>query len=160
MNGGWVRTDESWFEDDATEALGSDAAMLHLSGLAYCARQLNDGHLSRRALRHLWPVEDIEASIDKLMKANLWLPTDDGYLIATWTKHILKADEVERRKKLCQVTSERYRQCKDGDHSMCDRCWYVRKYGKPSDVVTDDVSDTSVTRPYPNRTEPNRREVR
>lgn len=162
---GWVKIHESWAEADRVERLGSDAVMLHLSALGYSARHLTDGAVPARALRRLWPVEDPTEAIDRLVSSGFWESADDGYLIVDWREHILASDEVEKRRDQSKVTSERYRRHRAGDHSMCDRCEYVRKHGKsPRDAVTDDMSDgvtdASVTRPEPNRTDPTRREGR
>jgi hypothetical protein len=140
-----------WFEDPLVEEIGADAAMLHLSGLAYCARHLTNGHLPTRALRHLYPVADLDASVKTLVDGERWQPTDGGFFLVEWRDHILAADRVERIREQSRVTSERYRRHKDGDHSMCDRCRYIRQQGR--DGVTAGVSDAPPYRSVPIRPE-------
>jgi hypothetical protein len=151
---GWVKTSVDWFEDPLVEEIGADAAMLHLSGLAYCARHLTDGHLPTRALRRLYPVADLDASVKTLVEADKWQPIEGGFLLVEWADHILSADEVDRMREQSRISSERYRRHKNNDHSMCDRCSYVRKHGDAvTDAVTDSVNDAPPVRTDPLRTE-------
>ena len=144
---GWVKTSVDWFEDPQIEELGAEATVLHLSGLAYTARHLRNGRLPIRALRRLYPVPDQESCVRALVETGTWQPVEDGFLIVDWRKHILSSEEVDRMRKQSQITSERYRRHKGGDHSMCDRCSSVRKQ---RDGVTAGVSDAA---PSPIRTE-------
>lgn len=148
---GWVKAAEEWFEEPRIEDVGADAAMLHLSALAYCSRHLTNGHLPTRAMRRLYPVPEPDAAVEVLAKVGLWEATESGWFIAEWADHILAADEVAHRREQSRITSERYRRHKQDDHSMCDRCSAVKK--GVSDAVTDNVSD-----PPPNRTAPLRPE--
>lgn len=154
---GWVKVPEEWFERDEVEDLGADAVMLHLSALAYSARHLTNGRVPGRALRRLWPVDDIPAVAKKLTDGGWWTRTEDGqWMLRDWEIHILAADEVEHLREQSRITSERYRRHKAGDHSMCDRCQYVKRNGA-SDGVTDKVTDSvSDTPSEPSRAEPNR----
>lgn len=148
---GWVRTPEEWFEEPRIEDVGADAAMLHLSALAYCSRHLTNGHLPFRALRRLYPVADPDREVRALTEAELWEATQSGWFIVDWANHILAADEVAHRREQSRTSSERYRRHKQGDHSMCDRCSAVRQ--RVSDPVTDAVSDPPPTRSDPIRPE-------
>jgi len=157
---GWVKTSDAWFEEARIEEIGADAAMLHLSGLAYSARHITNGLVPHRALRRLYPVADVDAALKTLTEAGLWRPTDGGFLAVDWADHILSADEVEHLREKSRISSERNRRHDRGDHSKCDRCWYIRKHGH-GDPVTDPVTDgsgDSVSDRPPIRTEPNRPE--
>ena len=116
---GWVKTSVDWFEDPQVEELGAEAAMFHLSALAYTARHFTNGRLPTRALRRLYPVPDLDASVKVLVAAGKWQPVEDGFLIVEWRCHTLAADEVERVREQSRITSEWYRRHQNNDHSMC-----------------------------------------
>jgi hypothetical protein len=138
----WVKIDDSFFDDDRIEDLGADALAVHLSALASCARRASDGRLPIRELRRLYPVGDIDAAVVRLTTAKLWQPIgDDAFELVDWFEHVLSREEIEARRKYSRATSERYRRCRAGDHSLCERCWYVRKNGR--DSVTSDVDGVS-----------------
>lgn len=138
---GWVKIPDNWVESDKVEGLGAEAVMLHLSALSLCSRQGSDGHVPRRALRRLWQAPDIDQATARLEAAGEWQPTAVGWFLPNWNIHLLSADEVDRRRELSRVTSERYRRHKAGDHSMCDRCAAV----KAGDASRDKSRATSVT---------------
>lgn len=123
---GWVKVSAEWFESDEVEDVGADVAMLHLSALAYSARQMTDGRIPRRQLRRLWPVDDLDQAVRVLVDAGWWEAIGDGYAISTWRDHLLSADEVERKRASNRERQERFRRHKAGDHSMCQRCTAVR----------------------------------
>jgi hypothetical protein len=148
---GWVKIPETWFEDETVEQIPSAAIVLHLSALADSARHLRDGRVPSRALRRLWP-DDMPAMVEVLLAAGWWEPTEGGWHIPEWRSFILSADEIERKRADSRESSERHRRHKAGDHSMCDRCSFVK--------AGDSSPDTSVTplRSEPLRSEPNRTE--
>lgn len=148
MSAGWVRIPSTWTDDVDIEALGSDAAMLHLSALAFSCRQLTDGHVPAKRVPRLWPVDDVDECVRLLVESGLWETTEDGYFLATWADHLMPSDEVEKRRRASAESSRRYRLHRDGDHSMCDRCAFVRTQGDGSrDQPRDASRDTSVTSP-------------
>lgn len=153
---GWVKVPAEWFERDDVEQLGAEVVMLHLSALAYSARQLTNGVVSRRQLRRLWPVDDLDAAADRLVSAGFWQATDDGFLIVDWRTFILAADEVASIREQSRITTERHRRHKADDHSMCDRCSAVRAGRNGVRDASRDASVTTSVTPPPNRTEPNR----
>lgn len=138
---GWVKIPDNWLESNDIEELGGEAVLLHLSALAYSCRQASDGRLNRRALRHLWRVQDLEATVAQLEKAGEWEPGDDTWLLVNWRTHLLAADEIEHRRQSSRESSERYRRHKAGDHSLCERCSAVRA----GDRSRDTSRQTSVT---------------
>ena len=121
-----------------------------------------DGHLPTRGLTRLYPVNDLDAAVTKLVTAEKWKPTDSGYLIVDWEGPILPADRVKRMQEQSRVTSERHRRHEANDHSMCERCWYIRKHGRDAvtDGVTAGVSDAPPYRSVPIRPEGEEREER
>jgi len=152
---GWVKIPEDWTGDDRVERLGADAAMLHLSALGHSARYLHDGMVSKSALRKLWPAEELDAALAKLVELEFWEDRGDSYYLPEWRTHILAADEVEHRREQDRARQQRKRRHDSGDHSLCDRCSFVRSHGV-TPPVTNSVSHETVTRPEPNRPEPDR----
>lgn len=152
----WVKIPDLWLESDDVEALGSDAVVLHLSALAYCSRQGTDGRLPIGALRRLWPVADTATAIKALEVAGEWQQAADGWLLINWRNHLLSAAEMEHRREVSRQTSERYRRHKAGDHSMCERCSFVKR----GDVSGDASRDVSVTSLVTSRLVSSRNEVR
>lgn len=135
----WVKLSDDWFEEPHVEDIGADAAMLHLSALAYSARHSTDGVVPRRALRRLYPIDDADTMITTLVDAKLWEPTSAGYLLNDWSEHILSADEVTRIREQNRIRQDRLRRHNNGDHSLCSSCWYVRN--RASHAVTDGVTE-------------------
>jgi hypothetical protein len=156
---GSVKVPGEWFERDDVEAIGAEAAMLHLSALAFSARQLTDGRISNRQLRRLWPTEEaVHKVVTTLVEAGWWEPVDDGWQIAEWHDFILSSDEVAKVRSSWRDRKERQRRHERDDHSMCDRCAAVRNKSR-SESRRDTSSDSRVeSRPSePNRTEPKER---
>lgn len=144
---GWVKIPDSWLESDEVERLGSEAVMLHLSALSYSCRHGTDGKIPDSALRRLWPVSDLETVIKVLAEAGEWQRTDVGWFLPDWQLHLLSRQEVEHRRQVSRETSERYRRHKAGDHSLCERCSFVRAAGDTSGDTSGDLSVTSLGTP-------------
>jgi hypothetical protein len=111
-------------------------------------RHGSDGKIPTRALRRLWPVGDVETTLKVLDEAGEWQPTDEGWYLPNWREHLLSNQEVEHRRQVSRETSERYRRHKAGDHSMCERCSFVR-----GDTPGDTSRHVSVTSPVSTRLE-------
>lgn len=141
--GNWVSVPDNWTDSDQTEQLGADTAMLHLSALCYCARHLTDGDLPQRALRRLWPVDDVTTAVKALEECGEWERTDEGWLLVNWRTFLLSAEEIESRRRASRESSERYRRHKAGDHSMCDRCAVVKAGDKSRDKSRDPSGDST-----------------
>ena len=153
---GSVKVPGEWFERDDVEAVGAEAAMLHLSALGYSARHLTNGMIANRQLRRLWPTEEaVHKVVTTLVEAGWWEPVDDGWLILDWHTFILDASEVERLRAKNREYVERHRRHKRGDHSMCERCSAVRHGASKgmSKGLTQDLSK-GLSKGDPNRTEP------
>lgn len=125
----WVKLDPAWLEKDETEALGADAVVFHLSGLSYSCRGMTDGHVPTGAIRKLWPVLDPAEVLRTLIDAGLWEVADGGFQIVDWEGPIFSRQRMERDRENSRVTSERLRRHRANDHSMCDRCEWVKQHG-------------------------------
>lgn len=152
----WIKLPDVWLEDDDIERLGADAILLHLTALGYSSRHGTDGHVPTSALRRLWPAADVSAAVRALEEADQWEPNDDGWFLPHWRVHLLSKAEVEHRRQQSRETSERYRRHKAGDHSLCDRCAFIKR----GDASGDVSRDTSVTPLVSLRLDSSRNEVR
>jgi hypothetical protein len=147
---GWVKIPEEWLDDPKIEHLPADVVLLHLTALAHCARHSSNGLVDSLAVRKLWPIENLGEAVKRLVDEGLWLEVATGWYVPDWKTFILSADEVEHRRELGKVRQERYRRHTSGDHSMCDRCSYIRNASR-------DASETPSVTPPPNRSDPTRR---
>ena len=73
--------------------------MLHLSALSLSSRQSTDGKLPRRAVRRLWPCDDVDTAVKALEDCGLWKRPRRAGELTTWNDHLLSAAEVDRRRK-------------------------------------------------------------
>lgn len=140
---GWVKVPADWFGDDGTEDRSAEAIVLHLSALADCARHLRDGRVPVRVLRRLWPVSNLSEVVRELADAGWWAEAADGWEIVDWQTFILPADEVEKKREDNRVRTERWRRHQAGDHSMCERCQFVKNAAR--NASRDAAHDATVT---------------
>jgi hypothetical protein len=145
---GWVKVPQDWMASEDVERLSPEVVVFHLSALAESGRHRADGRVTERMVRRLWPVSDPDAVIGELVTSGWWEPRGDGWLIRDWQTFLLSASEIDNRREVSRKSSERHRRHKAGDHTMCDRCEYVRQ------AKRDASRDASVTSPGPDRTGP------
>lgn len=136
----WVKYSDAWIGSPDIEVLGAEAIVLHQSALSLASRHRTDGWVAHQLMRHLFPVADPESVIAVLVDAGLWEVRPDGYHLTKWADHLLSRDELKRRADANRESSERYRRCKSGDHSMCDRCAAVRAGRKAGGDRSHDAS--------------------
>lgn len=163
MSGPSVQIPTSWLQDDDLEDLGGDTVMLMLTALAYCADQTDDGWVARRRLRKLWPVDDLEGAIERLVKAGEVDDHGERVLFTNWRRFILSEDEVGEIRAGNRERAERSRRHKRGDHSMCRPTYCNAAHNAPQSRdsdVTVRVSDGHPIRTDPTRTDPTSREGR
>lgn len=156
---GSVKVPADWFERDDVDAVGAEVAMFHLAALAYSARQLTDGAISRRQAHRLWADDDLGRATIALESVGWWEPVEDGWQIQDWNTFILSGAEVDKIREEWRTRQERKRRHDRGDHSMCDRCWWIRAHKdemsrseSPRESRRESLRES---RPSdPNRTEP------
>lgn len=160
MSGPSVQIPTSWLQADELEDLGADTVMLMLTALAYCADQTDDGWIARRRLRKLWTVDDLDQSIERLVKAGELEEHGDRLFFTHWRRFILAAEEVDRIKESSRERTERSRKHKRGDHSMClsRYCDAARNASQTRDSARDITRDSNgvqhVSDALPYRTDP------
>lgn len=157
MSGPSVKIPADWLDSDQIEDLGADAILLMLTALGNSARQLTEGVVPRRALRKLWPVDDIDDAVTRLIKAGEVEDQGDTLLFVHWQKFILDKSEVEAIKEKNRVRDERRRRHNGSDHSMClpryckDAPRENSRENSRESHVSPRVSHADPTRTYPDR---------
>lgn len=169
MSGASVKIPAAWLDSDRIEDLDAGTVLLMLGALGWSAEQTTDGLVPRRQLRKLWPVDDVAAAVDQLIKAGEVEDHGDRILLTHWRDFILPADEVDEIREKNRVRTERSRRHQRGDHSMClpSYCRAAasqsrdgsRHESRDSDG-TARVSDALPIRTAPTRTDPTPREGR
>lgn len=76
----WLRVDDGYGEHPKVVGLSDRAFRLHTVALCYCARNLTDGHLERRAVKVIAAILDkpVKNAVAELVKGRLWLERGDG----------------------------------------------------------------------------------
>lgn len=158
MSGPSVQMPTSWLQSDELEDLGSDTVMLMLTALAYCADQTDDGWVTRRRLRKLWPVDDLDESIGRLAKVGEVEDHDERVFFVQWRRFILSEEEVDEIRAGNRERSQRSRRHKRGDHSMCRPayCNAARSREKDRDATRDSDGTVRVSDGLPYRPDPTR----
>lgn len=156
---GWVKIAAEWLDREEVEKMSADDIVFYLSALSYSCRLTLDGDVPARAVRHLRPVDDVDATIDRLVAKGWWTPLDAGkrWHMPAWNDFLLSKEEVDRRREQTRVTSDRYRRHIAGDHSICrpQSCPVAR-----ADKSRDASPKQSVMNPGPVRNGPDRPDPR
>ncbi len=95
--GGHIRLPLNLDEDEHWSALGDAGLALFVRALAYAARNLTDGAISRRAFQrltvHLRPKVAAQV-VQRLVDVGVWEVTSEGWQIAGWTDFAWSAEQV------------------------------------------------------------------
>lgn len=94
----WVRLDDLMPENPKVLRAGPGAGWLHVCALAYCNRNLTDGHVPATALRRLADLEDPAREAERLVEAGLWDEVEDGYEIHDYLDFQPSAAEVRKQR--------------------------------------------------------------
>jgi hypothetical protein len=105
--------DDGFYDHPKILAVGYGGAGLFLMSVAYCARHLTDGRLTRHAADDLCRHADGNALRALLVSEHLWEPTaDGGYLVHDYLEWNRSSKEVKelRKQNAVRVASHRRRQ--------------------------------------------------
>lgn len=97
----WSRLDDNYFTHRKTAPLSKDAKLLDLAGIAYSARELRDGYLSRRDVRVVAAqvdVDDLDKTLRELERAGRWRRATDGHEIHDYLDYNPSRDQVLRER--------------------------------------------------------------
>lgn len=110
----WIRFEDNFPEHPKVLALSDGAFRLHVQAIAYCSRQLTDGHVSIAAVESL--TRRSSRLTAELIRARLWEPVDDGYLIHDYLEYQPSRDDIQKRRE-----ADRSRKKSDGIRSGSTR---------------------------------------
>lgn len=107
----WVKINDTMPEDPRWESdkCGPIGLALHLAGLAYCARQLTDGHIPAGMPRRLLDIEDSGEVINALIAHGWWKQSDNvGYEIVDYLTDQPSAERVREQQTLRAERQKRW----------------------------------------------------
>ena len=96
----WVKLDDTFPEHPKVLAAGPLAGWLHVCAIAYCNRNLTDGHVPGAVARRLADVPSPQRHIDALVDQGLWLEDGPDYLLHDYLEYQpSKAKVLEERER-------------------------------------------------------------
>lgn len=107
-NGSYAPLSANYYDDDAVIAAGERAEVLFTRGLAFCARNLNDGVITDLQLARIGVgLNGIKARAQRLVDVGLWERVDgdlfdcegSGYRVRRWNKWNLTRAEIEAKQR-------------------------------------------------------------
>lgn len=108
----WVRIDDLFPEDPKITGLSDRAFRVWLEGLAYCARQLSDGHIPASSVK---TIRGTRKSVDELVNAGLWQQNGTGYVVQNYLKFNPSKAQVEARREAGAKRLKRWREQHNDD---------------------------------------------
>lgn len=91
----WVKLDDNFYLNPKTAAIPMGARGLWVTGLSYCARNLTDGVITKKAVRQLGGTP---TQVKHLVEAGLWLETPEGYMFHDYLDFNPSKAQVEARR--------------------------------------------------------------
>lgn len=107
-NGSYAPLSANYYDDDAVIAAGERAEVLFTRGLAFCARNLNDGLITDLQLARIGVgLTGVKTRAKRLVDAGLWeriegdlLDTEGtGYRVRSWGKWNLTKAEIQAKQR-------------------------------------------------------------
>lgn len=105
-NGSYAPLSANYYDDDAIIAAGERAEVLFTRGLAFCARQLNDGFITDLQLK-TFRLPGVKARAEALCQTGVWERVEaglfgnagGGYRVVRWPKWNLTKAEIEAKQR-------------------------------------------------------------
>jgi hypothetical protein len=111
VTGLYVQLDASYAQDPKILDLEDERSeLLFVRSLAYCKLNLTDGFVHHRKLAELAPAGDADTFAADLVSHGLWVVAERGWMVPSWLKRNLSAEQIEERK---AADRERKRKAKD-----------------------------------------------
>ncbi len=107
-NGSYAPLSANYYDDDAVIAAGERAEVLFTRGLAFCARNLNDGVITDLQLARIGVgLSAVKSRAQRLVDVGLWERLDGdlldtegtGYRVRRWNKWNLTRSEIEAKQR-------------------------------------------------------------
>lgn len=87
------------------------AFRVHVNGMVYAGSHETDGHIPRRALRHLHPeAVDLLSVAEQLVKAGVWEAAPEGYVVHDFLHHQTPRAVLEQRREQEREKKRKQRQ--------------------------------------------------
>lgn len=100
----WLKLDDQIFLNRKVAQCDSDAKLLYIVGLTYCANQLTDGFIPEATLPLLAGMAGLDWQIAKQSASNLlgvclWVATDNGWQIPDYLDYNPSREQVQHKQK-------------------------------------------------------------
>jgi hypothetical protein len=83
----WVRLDDQWADHPKFTKVGDTGQLMWVKALTYACRYRTKGIVPTGAVAKLISIRNTRHVEDRLVKAGLWIPCDDGYRIHDFEKY-------------------------------------------------------------------------
>jgi hypothetical protein len=90
-----ARLRDSWLGEMRFDALSDVSWRVFTSALMWSVKNGTDGYIPPRYLKHLHPDGEQSSANEELARANLWLPTKDGYQLTGWHEGLGQSTAAE-----------------------------------------------------------------
>ena len=135
----WARLDDSYFTNRKTAGLSMAAKLMDLAGIAYSARELRDGVLSKRDVRVVAAqveVDDLAAVLSELVNAVRWSALEEGaYEIHDYLDYNPSREQVLRERDEARERMARIRAVRNGTTENIEQ---TSAEVRPNNERTDD----------------------
>ena len=93
--GAYAKLSATYYQDDAVLSVGTDAELLYVRGLAFCAGQMSDGFISDAQVKLIAVgIRSCAVRARELQESGLWLRVDGGFVARGWQKWNKTAEEI------------------------------------------------------------------
>lgn len=129
----YLLLDDGFSEHPKISPLTDKAFRLHVTGLAYCARNLTDGEITGNSLRSVLATAGAsKRHVIELEKASLWRPISGGNRIHDYLKHNPSSEKVKTDREAARERMRRLRSGERSDARSGEQTANVReKFGDP-----------------------------
>lgn len=112
--GPYAKLSATYYRDDAVMAAGESAEVLFVRSLAFCSETPSNGFITERQVALIGVgLAKLPARITTLLREDIWTKVDHGYIVRSWLKWNVSAEDAgmvrksdrERKAKL-RVVSE------------------------------------------------------
>ena len=120
----WTRYDTNTLREPKLARLSRSDRYLYMEMLAWANDQQTDGFIERAVLRQITDLARPLPSVGRMVVSGALKESDNGWIIVGFFDDQLTTEEVAKRHEKSQISTERSRRHKGGDHSKCDpqRC--------------------------------------
>lgn len=105
----WVKIDDTVTEHPKCVELSPSAWTLWLHGLAYCSRNLTDGHIPAAMLPRLSGLSSPKKAAGELCEAGLWHKNGEGWEIHDYADHQRTRADIEAERQAARERRARNR---------------------------------------------------